>query len=91
MLFVLLNVRNEHTDRFNPLLSKEISYAKVDKETQNYENIVIYDANGDEKNYKLSFKGYDPSQEYVEITHKGKYVESIKYITKLKFNKIMGK
>ncbi len=36
-----------------------------------------------EKSYKLDFLGYDPTKEYVKVNHKGKYVRSIEYITKI--------
>ncbi|MGT0198292.1 hypothetical protein ACVNPZ_16540 [Staphylococcus aureus] len=47
IILSLLLVRNEHLDRFNPLL-KEVSYAKVPKDTQDYRNITVYSKNGEE-------------------------------------------
>ncbi|HIH0036954.1 TPA: hypothetical protein ACYHFD_002781 [Staphylococcus aureus] len=39
IILSLLLVRNEHLDRFNPLLKEKVSYAKVPKDTQDYRNI----------------------------------------------------
>jgi uncharacterized protein (TIGR01655 family) len=83
IILSLLLVRNEHLDRFNPLLKeKKVSYAKVPKDTRDYRNITVYSKNGKKKSYKLVFLGYDPTKEYVKVNHKGKYVRSIEYITK---------
>ncbi|HFE2109688.1 TPA: YxeA family protein [Staphylococcus aureus] len=82
IILSLLLVRNEHLDRFNPLLKEKVSYAKVSKDTQDYRNITVYSKNGEKKSYKLDFLGYDPTKEYVKVNHKGKYVRSIEYITK---------
>lgn len=78
----LLFFRIPILDRFNPFLSNDISYAKVSKDTQTYNNITIYNSNGEKFSYKLNFIGYDPTNEYVKIDHKGKYVKRIEYITK---------
>ena len=82
IILSLLLVRNEHLDRFNPLLKEKVSYAKVPKATHDYRNITVYSKNGEKKSYKLDFLGYDPTKEYVKVNHKGKYVRSIEYITK---------
>lgn len=81
IILSLLLVRNEHLDRFNPLLKEKVSYAKVPKDTQDYRNITVYSKNGEKRviNWIL---GYDPTKEYVKVNHKGKYVRSIEYITK---------
>ena len=42
IILSLLLVRNEHLDRFNPLLKEKVSYAKVPKDTQDYRNITVY-------------------------------------------------
>lgn len=81
IILSLLLVRNEHLDRFNPLLKEKVSYAKVPKDTQDYRNITVYSKNG-EKRVINWFLGYDPTKEYVKVNHKGKYVRSIEYITK---------
>lgn len=72
-------------DRVNPLLTMEMDYAKVPKGTQDYNDITVYDKNGDKLNYKLSFGGYDSERNYVKIEHKGKYVKHIEYIDKSEF------
>lgn len=84
-LVFCLFVRNEFTDRFNPILKMEKSYAVVDKGTQDYDDIQAYNKEGKPLSYKLDFKGYDPEKEYVVIEHKGKYVKVIHYIQKLPF------
>ncbi|WP_436854364.1 YxeA family protein [Staphylococcus caeli] len=88
IIFVLLTAilfSFDEFDRFNPFLQKETSYANVKANTQDYQNITIYSANGEKRDYKLSFNGYDPSKQKVKITHKGTYVEHIDYIDKLPF------
>nr|WP_263313908.1 YxeA family protein [Mammaliicoccus sp. Marseille-Q6498] len=89
-------------DRLNPLVKEQYSYAKVPyydgtrplstKEVvdiQDYKGIVSYDKSGVENNYLLSFKGNDPSKQFVKIKHKGKYVYNIDYITKNEYeNKV---
>lgn len=77
---VLLFVRNEHIDRFNPLLKEETSYAKVPKNTSQYNDIVAYNSEGKPLKYKLDFTGYDENNEYVKIFHKGKYIRLIEYL-----------
>lgn len=88
ILFLLLTVMLfafDKFDRFNPLLKKETSYAIVKLHTQNYQNVTIYSEQGQKRNYKISFKGYNPSQQYVKLKHKGSYVEHIEYISKQSF------
>lgn len=76
----LIFVRHPEVDRFNPLLSEEVSFAKVPKGEKEYQDIQAYDKNGDPLKYKLSFGGYDESNRYVRIFHKGKYVRQIEYM-----------
>lgn len=83
MCFIL--IRNSFLDRFNPLIKMEYSYAKVPKDTQKYEDIIIYDDKGNKLDYTLTFKGYDSSQIYVKIQHKGYYVKQIEYVNKNEF------
>ncbi|MHD0398161.1 YxeA family protein [Staphylococcus simulans] len=84
-IVLCLFVRNELTDRFNPLLTMEKSYAKVEKGTQDYKDVQAYNKEGKALTYKLTFKGFDPEQEYVVIEHKGKYVKVMHYIQDLPF------
>ncbi|SCS40295.1 YxeA family protein [Staphylococcus caeli] len=72
-------------DRFNPFLKNETSYAIVKPNTQYYQNVTIYSEQGEKRNYKLSFGGYDPSKQYVKLNHKGTYVKNIEYISKQNF------
>ncbi|WP_412520354.1 YxeA family protein [Staphylococcus simulans] len=76
-------VRNEYTDRFNPFMTMEKSYAKVEKGTQRYENVQAYSKDGERLPYKLTFLGFDSKREYVVILHKGKYVKEIHYLDAL--------
>ncbi|NWK85124.1 YxeA family protein [Staphylococcus sp. GSSP0090] len=88
ILFALLTVAFfsfDEFDRFNPLIKKETSYAIVKLNTQNYKNVTIYSEQGIKRNYKVSFKGYIPSQQYIKLKHKGTYVEHIEYISKQTF------
>lgn len=89
ILFVLLTVAFfsfDKFDRFNPLLKKkETSYAIVKLNTQYYQDVSIYSKQGEKRSYKVSFNGYNPSQQYVKLKHKGTYVEHIEYISKQSF------
>ncbi|PTJ16555.1 YxeA family protein [Staphylococcus simulans] len=76
-------VRDEYTDRVNPFLTTEKSYAKVEKGTQYYENVQAYSKDGERVPYKLTFNGFDPQKENVVIIHKGKYVKEIHYLDTL--------
>lgn len=86
LVVVLWFVRNEVTDRFNPFISMEHSYAKVEKGTQMYKDVQAYDNQGRKLVYRLSFNGFDPDKEYVDILHKGKYVKEMHYIKSLPSN-----
>ena len=83
----LLTVHTSTTDRLNPLVSETVSYAKVPKNTQNYKQVTIINPkDGKTRAYKIKqVGGYDPTQEYIKIHHKGQYVKSISYITKNQF------
>ena len=73
ILFVLLTVAFfsfDKFDRFNP---------------QYYQDVSIYSKQGEKRSYKVSFNGYNPSQQYVKLKHKGTYVEHIEYISKQSF------
>ncbi|WP_323702945.1 YxeA family protein [Mammaliicoccus sp. Dog046] len=102
-LFVLRYLE-PYLDRVNPLVEKQWSYAEVpfykDAESktreeiieiQDYKNITSYDEEGNKNRYKLSFKGHDPSGQFVKIEHKGKYVFFIEYITKKEFERKVSK
>lgn len=71
-------------DCVNPFISETISYAKVPKDTQSYNNVqAINPKNGKNLTYKIDHVGgYDPERRYVSINHKGQYVKEIRYITK---------
>lgn len=73
-------VHNATTDRVNPFITKTTSYAKVEKGTQHYKDVKIYDKNGKQRGYTLTFDGYDPDQQYVKIKHKGRYVQKVLYL-----------
>ncbi|OEK78895.1 YxeA family protein [Staphylococcus xylosus] len=81
-LLLILFFTNDKFDRFNPLLSEETSFAIVKLNTQKYDNVKVYSKDGKKLNYKLSFGGYDPNKQFVQIEHKGTYVKNIKYIKK---------
>ena len=83
----VLTVHTSTTDRLNPLVSETVSYAKVPKNTQNYKQVTIINPkDGNTRAYKIKqVGGYDPTQEYIKIHHKGQYVKSISYITKNQF------
>ncbi|WEV39161.1 YxeA family protein [Lactobacillus sp. ESL0680] len=76
---------DEVIDYFNPFISMRIDYAEVPKGTQDYRNIQAVDKDGHKLRYKLeSFGGYDATQKYVVIKHKGQFVKHIDYIPKSK-------
>ena len=83
----VLTVHTSATDRLNPLVRETVSYAKVPKNTQNYKQVTIINPkDGKTRAYKIKqVGGYDPTQEYIKIHHKGQYVKSISYITKNQF------
>lgn len=81
----IFSFHNSFTDRLNPFISQKISYAKVNKGTQQYYNVKAYNLKT-KKNISLKkVGGYDPSGQYISIQHKGQYVKSIKYITRKQF------
>ena len=73
------------TDRLNPFISQETSYAQVDKGTQRYYNVKAYNPKTKKNLLLKKVGGYDPSGQYISIQHKGQYVKSIKYITRKQF------
>lgn len=96
----ILKYTEEKIDRFNPLVKRHWSYAKVpnseypDKlstkeieEIQDYKDIESFDENGEKNSYLLDFKGFNPSEKYVKIDHKGKWVFFIDYISKTEYEK----
>ena len=57
----IFSFHNSFTDRLNPFISQEISYAKVNKGTQQYYNVKAYNLKT-KKNISLKkVGGYDPS------------------------------
>ena len=42
IILSLLLVRNEHLDRFNPLLKEKSILCQSSKDTQDYRNITVY-------------------------------------------------
>lgn len=78
------------TDRHNPFVGQEVSYAQVPKAANSYKNVAVYNAQNKTRSYKIKeIKSYDPNGRYIEIHHKGQYVESIKYLSKKQFTKIV--
>ena len=80
------------TDRINPLVHEQVGYAKVVKGQNKYQNVKIYDS---ETKKPLSYTikeitGYDPTGQYLMITHKGQYVESIKYLSEKEFSQAIN-
>lgn len=71
---------NARIDKYNPLIKEQIGYGKVEKGGQIYEDIKIYDKSGRE--HILSFKGFDPTKEYVKVVFKNDFVYELKYIDK---------
>lgn len=92
LAFVLLiTIHNQWTDRINPFLEMETDYAKVEKGTQQYRNVVVYDADGEKLAYTLDYVGgYDPTREYITIEHQGQYVRRIDYITQKTYDAIVN-
>lgn len=82
----LLSIHNELTDRVNPFISEETSYAKVPLRTRTYRNIEIYSKNGQKLSYTLKFvQGYDTTRKFASIQHKGQYDKRISYVSKPPF------
>lgn len=89
-LILLLTIHNQYTDRINPFVKYETSYAKVSRKLQSYNNVTIYNSNGKKENYKLNHVGgYDPDGHYALIKHKGQYVNYMEYINENKFDNIV--
>ncbi len=99
--FVLKN-SDENLDLINPLVKREWSYAEVPHskdaehlskqelvDIQDYKGIESYNANGQKNNYLLDFKGHSPSEKYVKIDHKGKWVYFIEYISQSEYEKMI--
>ena len=81
----IFSFHNSFTDRLNPFISQEISYAKVNKGTQQYFNVKAYKLKTKKIISLKKVGGYDPSGQYITIQLKGQYVKSIKYITRKQF------
>ena len=81
----IFSFHNSFTDRLNPFISQETSYAQVDKGTQRYYNVKAYNPKTKKNLLLKKVGGYDPSGQYISIQHKGQYVKSIKYITRKQF------
>lgn len=81
----VLSFHNSYTNRLNPFISQEKSYAQVDKGTQRYYNVKAYNPKTKKNLLLKKVGGYDPSGQYISIQHKGQYVKSIKYITRKQF------
>lgn len=81
----VLSFHNSVTDRVNPFISQETSYAQVPKGMQQYKNVTAYTPKTNKNMSLQKVGGYDPSGQYISIQHKGQYVKSIKYISKKQF------
>ena len=81
----IFSFHNSFTDRLNPFISQETSYAQVDKGTQRYYNVKAYNPKTKKNLLLKKVGGYDSSGQYIPIQHKGQYVKSIKYITRKQF------
>ena len=88
VLLAALAIHTPITDRINPLVHEQVSYAKVVKGQNKYQNVKIYDSQT-KKPLPYTIKevtGYDPTGEYMMIKHRGQYVESIKYLSEKEFS-----
>lgn len=83
----IFSFHNSITDRINPLISSEVSYAQVPKGAQRYENVRAYSPKTKKCISLKNVGGYDSSGQYISIQHKGQYVKSIRYITRKQFMK----
>ena len=72
----IFSFHNSFTDRLNPFISQETSYAQVDKGTQRYYNVKAYNPKTKKNLLLKKVGGYDPSGQYISIQHKGQYVKS---------------
>jgi uncharacterized protein (TIGR01655 family) len=82
----LLSVHNEWTDQINPFINEETSYARVPLKTQTYQDVKIYSKTGQKLSYTLKHvKGYDATQQYAAIQHKGQYVKHLSYVANVPF------
>ncbi|WP_424321095.1 YxeA family protein [Lacticaseibacillus chiayiensis] len=82
----ILSIHNQLTDRINPFLSEQISYAKVPQGSQRYRNIELYTAGQEKPTMMLKeMTGYDPEGQYVTVQHKGQYVKRVTYVSKEAF------
>ncbi len=86
----ILSFHNSITDRVNPFIVRQTSYAQVSKGAQQYRNVNAYSPKTKQKVLLKKVGGYDPSGQYISIQHKGQYVKSIKYISRKQFMKAKG-
>ena len=92
VLLAALAIHTPITDRINPLVHEQVGYAKVVKGQNKYQNVKIYDSET-KKPLPYTIKevtGYDPTGQYLMITHKGQYVESIKYLSEKEFSQAIN-
>ncbi|RXT57998.1 YxeA family protein, partial [Lacticaseibacillus chiayiensis] len=82
----ILSIHNQWTDRINPLLPEQTSYAKVPQGTQRYRNVELYTVRREKPTMVLKeMTGYDPKGQYVAVQHKGQYVKRVSYVSKEAF------
>lgn len=82
----ILLIHNRWTDRVNPFVPEQTSYAKVPQGTQRYRNVKLYAATQTKPTLVLKeMTGYDPDGKYVAVWHKGQYVKRVTYVSKEAF------
>ncbi|ARY90321.1 MULTISPECIES: YxeA family protein [Lacticaseibacillus] len=84
----ILLIHNRWTDRVNPFVPEQTSYAKVPQGKQRYRNVELYTATQTKPTLVLKeMTGYDPDGKYVTVRHKGQYVKRVTYVSKETFAK----
>ena len=66
-------------DNINPLVSEETAYAELEPGAQEVAGVTAVDEDGEELPYELDVTAWGVDDTLVEITHAGKWVESIDY------------
>ncbi|WP_125706131.1 YxeA family protein [Lacticaseibacillus daqingensis] len=83
---VVFFVHTPWTDRLNPLIPTTTSYATVPRDTQTYTNVKLYTRAGKPLPDTLGrVGGFDATRQFIQIHHKGQYVQRIRYIAQLPY------
>jgi uncharacterized protein YxeA len=88
VLVAIVGSRSASVDRFAPWRSEATDYTMIASGARTVRDARLVQPSGRLLGYRVSFTGWGEPGRFVAVTHRGRYVRSIRYVSEARLPKL---